>query len=411
MSAPFKVAYVMSRFPKITETFILYEMLAVMEQGIQVEIFPLMRENTQVMHPEAVPLVATAHFTEHISPGVLASNMRALFLRPLAYVRTLVTALRATWGSRRFFIGVLSFFAKSVHMGRLMREFGVDHVHAHFASFPAATAYIIHHVTGIPYSFTAHGSDLHRDKHFLCEKVRDAKFVIAISQYNQSSILDHCGDEYSDKVHVVHCGVDTNAFRPSEKGEPEADQRPLRIVCTGTLHEVKGQTYLVEACAELQRRGVSFECHFVGDGPDKAALQAQVEAAQLTDKFVFHGNVPREQVIATLALADVVVQPSVPSSDGRREGIPVALMEAMACGAPVVASELSGIPELIDSQVSGILVPPRDAPKIAETLEMLSRDPALRRKLGQAGRQRILDHFNLTLNAETLSVLFREIPS
>jgi glycosyltransferase involved in cell wall biosynthesis len=156
---------------------------------------------------------------------------------------------------------------------------------------------------------------------------------------------------------------------------------------------------------------VSFECHFVGDGPDKAALQAQVEAAQLTDKFVFHGNVPREQVIATLALADVVVQPSVPSSDGRREGIPVALMEAMACGAPVVASELSGIPELIDSQVSGILVPPRDAPKIAETLEMLSRDPALRRKLGQAGRQRILDHFNLTLNAETLSVLFREIPS
>lgn len=406
MSAPLKVAYVMSRFPKITETFILYEILAVMEQGVQVELFPLMREKTQVMHPEAVPLVATAHFTKHISLGVISSNVRALFSKPKVYVRTLTTALHATWGSRRYFVGVLSFFAKSVHMGRVMQANKVTHIHAHFASFPAATAYIIHHMTGLSYSFTAHGSDLHRDQHFLCEKVQDAKFVIAISEYNRSAILVHCGAEHSDKVHVVHCGVDTNAFKPLDA--PRSDQQPLRIVCTGTLHEVKGQTYLIEACAELKRRGVNFECHLVGDGPDKDALQAQVETLGLTDRFTFHGNVPRSAVIAALVQADVVVQPSVPSSDGRREGIPVALMEAMACGAPVVASDLSGIPELVENHVSGILLPPRDTAKLADTLELLGRDRALRANLGRAGRQRILDQFDLVKNAETLSMLFRE---
>jgi glycosyltransferase involved in cell wall biosynthesis len=407
MTQSLKVAYIMSRFPKITETFILYEMLAVMQEGVQVEVYPLMRGDP-VMHPEAKPLTAAAHYTPHLSPAIVLSNVLTLARHPRRYLGTLWTTLRATQGSRRFFTGILAFFWKSVHMGRLMQRQGINHMHAHFASFPAATAYIIHRLTGIPYSFTAHGSDLHRDQHFLQEKVADSAFTVAISEYNRRVILEHSGASYADRVQIVHCGVDTSLFRPADLNGATAD-RPLQLVCTGTLHEVKGQTYLIAACAELMQRGISFTCHLVGDGPDRPMLEAQAAAAGLGDRVVFHGNVLRERVVELLRCADIVVQPSVPTRDGRREGIPVATMEAMACGTAVVASALSGIPELIEDGVSGILVPPGDAAQLARTLEALATDPDRRARLGIAARQRIVDDFNLTRNAERLSGLFAEV--
>ena len=405
MTQPLRVAYIMSRFPKITETFILYEMLAVMQEGVQVEVYPLMRGDP-VMHPEAEPLAAAAHYTPHLSAGVVISNVQLLVRHPRRYLSTLWTALRATQGSRRFFSGVIAFFGKSVHMGRLMQRQGIDHIHAHFASFPAATAYIIHRLTGIPYSFTAHGSDLHRDQHFLREKVDGAAFTVAISRYNRQVILEHCGEQYADRVPVVHCGVDTSLFRPLDA--PKPGDQPLQLVCTGTLHEVKGQTYLITACAELARRGVAFECHLVGDGPDRAALEAQVAQAGLQDRVIFHGSVLRARVVELLRCADIVVQPSVPTRDGRREGIPVATMEAMACATAVVASALSGIPELVEDGVSGVLVPPGDAERLATTLGQLARDPARRAQLGAAARQRILDEFDLARNAALLARMFAE---
>jgi colanic acid/amylovoran biosynthesis glycosyltransferase len=404
VSKPFKIAYMMSRFPKITETFILYEMLAVIKQGVQVEIYPLMREHTNIMHPEAVPLVNAAHFVPHLSLSILGINLRALLTQPGIYIKTLWTCLWAMWGSRRYFFGILAFFPKSVYLAHLMQEAAITHLHAHFASFPAASAYIIHQFTGIPYSFTAHGSDLLRDQHMLCEKTQQAEFVVAISQYNKSVILEHCGQDYADKVHVVHCGVDTEVFKSTEGKATE--KKPLAIVCTGTLHAVKGQTYLIQGCVELKKRGINFECQIVGDGPDQNALKAQVAEAGLDNLFVFRGSIPRQDVIETLRHADIFVLPSVPSSDGRREGIPVAVMEAMASGVPVVASELTGIPELVDNGVNGILVMPRDVTGIADSLEHLANDPGLRAQMGQAGRQKIREQFDLEKNAAVLATLF-----
>jgi colanic acid/amylovoran biosynthesis glycosyltransferase len=405
VSKPFKVAYMMSRFPKITETFVLYEMLAVMEQGVKVEIYPLMREHTTVMHPEAVPLVEEAHFTPHISLAILASNIKTFFRQPRTYIRTLATTLRATWGSKRFFGGILAFFPKSVYLAQEMQAAGIEHLHAHFASFPAASAYIIHQFTGIPYSFTAHGSDLHRDKKMLREKVADAKFVVAISKDNQRIITEHCHLTDAAKVPIVHCGVDTEAFKPVSQHNPSS---ALNIVCTGTLHEVKGQTYLVKACAELKKRKIPFQCHFVGDGPDEAALKEQAAQAGLSGDIVFHGRVPRLTVIEIMKNADIFALPSVPTQDGRREGIPVALMEAMAFAVPVVSSELSGIPELVENGVSGLLVPPRDVKGLADSLARLATDHDLRRCFGEAGRQKVLKDFDLSQNASLLITLFQE---
>lgn len=398
-----KVAYIMSRFPKITETFVLYEIIAVQAQGVQAELYPLQRERTTAMHPEAAPLVEAAHFLPMLAPRFLGAHWHYLRRKPRAYLGALWDALRATWGSARYFGGILAFFPKTVVFAQMMERDGVSHIHAHFASHPAAAAFIIHRLTGIPYSFTAHGSDLHRDQHMLREKITEAAFAATISHYNAQVIAETCGQAAAERVIVLRCGVDTRVFTPRARpGANGAHDHPLTILNIGTLHEVKGQTYLIEACRLLRDQGMRFVCHFAGDGPDQRALEAQVAAAGLTEHVVFHGRLARQAIVDLLQQADVVVAPSVPSSDNRREGIPVVLMEAMASGVAVVASDLSGIPELVEDGVSGLLTPPGDAAAIAAALDRLAADPALRERLAAGGREKVLREFDLMTNAAAL---------
>jgi len=402
-----KVAYIMSRFPKLTETFILYEMLAMRQQGIQVEVYPLLREHEDVMHPEAVQFVEVAHFQPFISLPIVRANLHFLWKKPFVYLKTLWDLLRANWGSFNFFTGMIGIFPKTVLFAYQMRADHVQHVHAHFASHPAAAGFIIHRLVGIPYSFTAHGSDLHRDRHMLREKVTEAAFVAAISEYNKELIVSECRGNYREKVNVVHCGVDTAVFRARSHETPyEKGKKPFMILCVGTLHEVKGQAYLIAACRQLRERGFNFECHFVGDGPDKKSLSELVEQVGLSDKVRFHGRLTRDEIARLLLDADVLTAPSVPTSDGRREGIPVVLMEAMGSGVPVIASNLSGIPELVNDQLTGLLVPPRDATSLADALECYLKDPGLRRRLGRAGREKVVGEFDLNKNAARLAQYF-----
>jgi glycosyltransferase involved in cell wall biosynthesis len=338
-----------------------------------------------------------------MSLPILRANLYFLLKKPFAYLKTLWDVLRANWGSYNFFTGVIGIFPKSVLFAYQMRADQVQHVHAHFASHPAAAGFIIHRLVGIPYSFTAHGSDLHRDRHMLCEKVAEAAFVAAISEYNKELIVSECRGNYRQKVKVVHCGVDTEVFQARSHETPyEKGENPFMILCVGTLHEVKGQPYLIEACRYLQERGYAFECHFIGDGPDRKALNELVEQAGLSDKVLFHGRLTRDEIVRLLLDTDVLTVPSVPTRDGRREGIPVVLMEAMGSGVPVIASNLSGIPELVNDLLTGLLVPPRDASFLADALERYIQDPGLRRRLGNAGRAKVVEEFDLNKNAEML---------
>jgi len=405
-----KVAYVMSRFPKLTETFILYEMLAMRQQGIQVEVYPLLREREEVMHPETAQFVKIAHFQPFISLPILRANLYFLWKKPFVYLKTLWDLLRANWGSFNFFTGVIGIFPKTVLFAHQMRADNVQHVHAHFASHPAAAGFIIHRLVGIPYSFTAHGSDLHRDRHMLREKVAEAAFVAAISEYNKELIITECRGNYREKVNVVHCGVDTKVFRARSHETPyEKGENPFMILCVGTLHEVKGQIYLIEACRQLQEKGFDFECHFVGDGPDKGPLTELAKEVGLSDKVRFHGRLTRDEIARLLLDANVLTAPSVPTRDGKREGIPVVLMEAMGSGVPVIASKLSGIPELVNDQITGLLVQPRDATSLADALERFIRDSELRHRLGDAGREKVVMEFDLNKNAAMLIRHFLEV--
>lgn len=405
-AAPLRVAYIMSRFPKLTETFILFEMAAVERQGPEIRLFPLLRERESAMHPEAAPYVARATYLPFLSPAILASHGHFLRRSPRRYLGALGAMLRGTWRSPNFLLGGIGIFPKVVHAARLMERDGVRHVHCHFATHPALAGFLIHRLVGIPYSFTAHGSDLHVDRTMLCQKVAEAAFTVTISDDNRAVFERECGGPIRT-LEVIHCGVDTTVFHPVPRSAT-ADGR-LAILAIGTLHEVKGQTHLVEACRLLAAAGVPFVCRFVGEGPDRVALERQVAEAELTDRVEFLGQRTRAEIAGLINSSDVLVAASVPTRSGKREGIPVVLMEAMSAGLPVVASALSGIPELVIDGSSGLTVPPGDAPAIAAALRRLHDDPELRTRLGVAARERVVAEFDVDRNARRLIERFAAV--
>jgi len=395
------IGYVTSRFPKLTETFVLYEILGLERAGLGVVLYPLLRERADVVHPDAVDVMERAQYLPFVSRTIVKSHLALVRRSPGTYLRTLLAVLRGTYRSANFLVGAVGIFPKVGHAARLLAGAGAVHVHCAFATHAALAGFIVHRLTGIPYSFTAHGSDLHVDRRMLREKVTDAAFVVAISNYNRQVILEECGHAFADKIRVIHSGIETEFFRPAERAARSAG--PFRIVSVGTLHEVKGQTYLIEACRLLAAEGIDVVCELVGDGPDRAALARQIAAAGLGDRVALAGPRSREDVAASLAAADVVATPSVPTKAGKREGIPVVLMEALACGVPVVATAISGIPELVEHERTGLLVPPRDADALARALRRLHDDEALGRKLGVAGREKVLREFDARVNSARLA--------
>jgi len=400
------VAYVMSRFPKITETFVLFEMLALEELGHPLEVFPLLREHEPVSHPEAIALTARAHYGPFLSWAVLRSNARALARAPGAYLGTLLALVRHLGRSLNFLGGALALFPRCVHMAEEMRRLGVGHVHAHFANHPAAAALVVHRLTGIPFSFTAHGSDLHVDQTGLAWKLAQASFAVTVSEYNRAFVRERLGEAAAARVQVIHCGVDPELH--ARVAEPPPGD--LEILCVAALREVKGHRFLLEACAALRARGVGLRCHLVGGGPLEAELRARVKALGLDALVRFHGPQPRAEVLAHMRAAHVLVLASVLDRQGRREGIPVTLMEAMSCALPVVASRISGIPELVEDGRSGLLVPPGDAQALAAALERLAGDPELRGRLGRGGRARVERDFDLQAGARRLSERIEATP-
>lgn len=402
-SQPLKIAYMMSRFPKISETFILYEILEQERLGNVVEVYPLLREHQPVTHPEAERLVERAHFHPYISWPIVRANWHYLLRRPGAYFRTLAEVLGGTWGSTNFFLGALMYWPKAVRFAYEMEGLGIKHVHAHFCNHPALVALIIHRLAGIPYSFTAHGSDLHKDKRMLDKKVEAAAFAVTVSNFNKGEMIKACGENMRDKIHIVHCGIDQEVFAPPV--EKSSDGR-FRIICVASFEEVKGHKYLIEACRVLRERGLDFVCDLIGDGPVRAQVAKQIADNNLQDRIIIHGSRKRMEVAQMMAAAHVKVLASVPTAEGKREGVPVVLMEAMASGLPVVSSQLSGIPELVENGQTGILVQPGEVNALALALQKLHADPALRLKMGRAGREKVLREFNLKLNVAKLAKLF-----
>jgi colanic acid/amylovoran biosynthesis glycosyltransferase len=395
-AAESKVAFIVSRFPKLSETFVLYEILALEKMGIQVEIFPLIHHHESAVNGEAKKLSARAHYEPFLSLPILRAQWHYFRRSPAAYLKLLMEILRGTFGAWNFLFRALAIFPKAARFAREMEEQGITHIHAHFANHPATAGFIIHRLTGIPFSFTARGSDIQMERRFLKEKVGAADFVVTVSAFNKEVIVKECGEQVRDKIHVIYGGVDIDLLSPRAMRQRTG---PFQILCIARFCEVKGHADLIQACEILKQRGVRFECHLIGEGPLLSSVAQQISSAGLTEKVLFHGALPHEEVVKQFAAADVAVLATAPTSTGECEGIPNVLKEAMACGLPVVSSLSGGIPELVDDGITGILVPPRDPPALADALQRLCEDPELRQRIGCAGRKRIVRDFNLRVSS------------
>lgn len=395
-----RVAYIVSRFPKLTETFVLYELIALeaMGGGVEVDLYPLLRERQPVAHPEAERWTLRARFHPFVSIRILRAQLHYLVRRPLAYMALLPELLWRTWGSLNFMAGAVAYFPKAVRFAYEMERDGVRHVHAHFCNHPAMVAFIVNRLAGIPYSFTAHGSDLHVERRMLDAKVEASAFAVTISRFNREVMLESCGAQAADRIHIVRCGVDLDAFTVGDR----IPAGPCRILCVASFEEVKGHRHLLAACSILKERGVDFICDLAGEGPLRGEMEAMIVSYGLSERVRVLGGQPRPEVIRLFQEADIAVLPSQPTRQGKREGIPVVLMEAMASGLPVVSTVLSGIPELVADGQTGLLVQPADPLALADALDRLASDPELRSRMGAAGRLKVEAEYDLHRNTATL---------
>ena len=396
-----RIAYVVSRFPDPSETFVLRELNAVEGRGgAELELFILFPPKDPFVHAEAERWVGRAH---RVSPrAAAAGTLWWLGHRPVRLTRALASVLAGHWRKPgRAGRALLACTAAAAH-ARSMRRCGIQHVHAHFATYPALAAWLAGRLLDVPYSFTAHAHDIYIDQLHLATLVREAKAIAVISEFNRALLERHAAGTETT-VRLVRCGVIPSAYTYRPRILPR--EGPVRAICVATLNEHKGHAVLLDALAtggpELER----VQLDLVGSGPLEGALRARVARLGL-DRVRFHGTCSEEEVAKLLDEADLFVLASVVAPSGQMDGIPVALMEALAAGVPVIASRLSGIPELIQDGETGLLARAGDARDLARAFRRLLGDPEAAIARAQAGRRLIEEEFDIERSADQMLELF-----
>ena len=318
--------------------------------------------------------------------------------------RLRVVVFTAERASRNWWILLknVTVFPKALYVTRLVRAFDAGHIHAHWASVPASMAFVVSRLTGIPWSFTAHRFDIAEDN-VLRVKVQSARFARVISARGRREVLRIIREQDQKNLVELHMGT---RLPPVSLEVQRRDGRPPVVVCVANLVAIKGDRYLVDACRILRERGVSFSCQIIGAGPLRRAIEHQVRDLGLDAWVRVRGPIPHDEVMAMLreGECDIAVLPSIRMADGAEEGIPVALMEALAHGVPTVATETGGIPELLGDG-AGVLVKPASSIGLADALERLLADPAARIALAETGRRRVARDFDVAVISERLVTL------
>jgi glycosyltransferase involved in cell wall biosynthesis len=264
-------------------------------------------------------------------------------------------------------------------------------------------------LTDITFSFTVHAHDIQVERSLLRWKLRETRFVRSISAFNQRLLEDLYPQEARGKISVVHVGIEPDKYEENSRRERAPSAVP-RVLCVAAHKPYKGLPFLIEACRILKQEGVQFQCDVLGEGPMRAELEALSASAGVDDVFHLLGARPENVVADMMRDATLFVLPSIIASDGQMEGIPVALMEAMASARPVVSTKISGIPELVEHDVSGLLVAPSDAAALAEAMKALLGDPDRAAAMGRRGQQKVRAEFTLAkCTAELIDLLRREL--
>jgi glycosyltransferase involved in cell wall biosynthesis len=395
------VALVASQFPRYVDAYFLREISALAARGVRFRIFSLRDFDGKVIHAAARPLMArTVYVPFFFSAKVLRANARALARTPGRYLGALGALIRGTVTRPRSFLRTMAVFPKSVYFAEQVRAEGLGHIHANWASHPAAAALVMSKLTGVPWSFAGHASDIYLDGAMLAEKLRAAKFVITCTRHNRDFLAGIAGPAAADRIVVSYHGVDLDRFRPL----PDRPADTFRILTAGTLRGCKGLPDLIEAGRLLALRGIAFDCSIVGDGSERRSLERLIRRAGLEDRMRITGFLSQEDLIPLYQRASVVV---LPARSDTHFGIPNILLEAFAVGTPVICTPLPSLAEVMEHGRHGLYVPEQNPAALADALESLARDPERGRAMGVAGRRAVEDLFDTEKNTAALETLFR----
>jgi colanic acid/amylovoran biosynthesis glycosyltransferase len=404
MNSPqrWRIAYLVSKYPDFSHTFILREVLALRARGLDIDVAsinnsPAADKMTQQERDEAA---RTFYVKQAGASAALAAAAWMLMRRPLGLFR----GLRATLVLGRVDLPRtllhLFYFLEALILARWLDRRSLTHLHVHFATPASTVALILTHIAPVTLSITVHGPDEFYDvNHYsLAEKIAASSFLVCISFFAQSQLMKLTPEAHWGKFDLARLGVDSAHF-PARPFRASPD--PLRILCVGRLVATKGQRIVLEAVERLLRDGRRLQLTFVGDGPTRHDLEAFVRERNLAAAVHFAGIVNQDSIQSFYRDADLFVLASF------AEGIPIVLMEAMAMEIPCIATCINGIPELIRNEVDGLLVPPSDVAGLAAVIARLADQPALRESLGQAGRLRVQQHYDLDRSADRLREVFR----
>ena len=394
-----RIAYVVSLFPKLSETFILREIIELRRRGHEVVIVSLRGQLEPVAHKEAAELAGLTLYPDLGLHPALAT-VRCALTRPLALAAITARLVRSHLAHPVILAKTLALLPWSVGFAAKLRAKGVDHVHAHWATYPATAAWIISKLNRVPYSVTGHAHDIYLPNPMLPLKLSDASFFATISEFNRALLIQMCGPEALEKVRVIHCGLPLASF-PYAESRP-GPSGPPAVVSVGRLVDYKGFDVLVRACARLRQKGLPIRCVVVGEGPERGALEALVRELGLEGAVTLVGEKPQDQVRERISGADAFALASTKGRDGQQDGIPIVLMEAMALGVPVISTKISGIPELVADNVTGLLAAPGDDAHLAAALERILADRELRERLRASARAMIDKEFNLSRSVSML---------
>lgn len=397
MSSPeeLHVGYVVKRYPRYSETFIVNEILQHEDAGLAVDIF-------------ALRPVRETHFQDVLAavraPVTYVPEKAAKTAEFWALLNAARQQLPGFWRTLDELGDVqVNDLAQAIELALQARARGITHLHAHFGTVAATVTRMAARLAGLRYTLTLHAKDIYHssvDPALMRDKLRDAFGVVTVSDYNARYLAETYGQAAS-AVRRIYNGLDLSRF---EYASPSADSR--EILAVGRLVEKKGFDVLIDACRILRERGVAFHCRIVGDGTERADLLSRIERLGLGDRVSLPGPLPHAALIGIFRQAALLAAPCVVANDGDRDGLPTVLLEAMALGTPCVSTAVTGIPELVRDGDTGLCVQPQDPKGLADALERLLADRPLRERLSTHARRLLEREFDIRSNAARLRDLF-----
>jgi colanic acid/amylovoran biosynthesis glycosyltransferase len=396
-----KIAYLVNQYPAISHSFIRREITALEKLGIKVERFSIRSTSELVDQADQSELTKTRFILKAGIKSLLSSLLLTAITRPMHFWSTLRLTFKIGWGQDRGLLIHLAYLAEACLLLRWTKDADIDHIHAHFAFNPTAVAMLCHSLGGPTYSFTVHGPESIDRAIILAlgEKIKRATFVAAISSYCQSQLYRWCDRADWSKIHIIHCGLD----EPFLAQVPTPIPQNSSFVCVARLGEQKGHFVLLAAARQLASEGRQFKLTLVGDGPLRPQVEAMIVQYGLQQHVKLTGWLSNAAVRQQILAAQIMVLPSF------AEGLPVVIMEALALGRPVISTYIAGIPELLENNLCGWLVPSGSVEALASIMRhALELPPQELEQMSQVGRERVRQQHNVTLEAQKLAIFFHQ---